>query len=155
MHFRWYWCTSDFRRDGLMLLHAARRIPINVQNISRHDSWFRGYITIACYSVIFESLWVNSGDFTSCWLVCYFPQPWIWTLFRSTSPLQLQCVPIKRKPVLSVGYLHCHEGFNQTIYFIIKGIFYSFILIPNTWYLIAWLKRNNLNSCMSKLICAE
>ena len=41
----------------------------------------------------------------------------------------MQCVPIKRKPVLSVRYLHCHARFNQTICFIIKGIFSSFI-----WY---------------------
>ena len=69
----------------------------------------------------------------------------------------IQCVPIKRKLVLSVGYLHCHARFNQTICFIIKGIFSSFFnLLPNTWwYLNAWLKRNNLNSCMSKSICAE
>ena len=46
-----------------------------------------------------------------------------------------QCVPIKRKPVLSVRYLHCHARFNQTICFIIKGIFSSLILIPNTWWL--------------------
>ena len=68
----------------------------------------------------------------------------------------IQCVPIKRKPVLSVGYLHCHTRFNQTIYFIIKGIFSSFIWYQNTcWYLKAWLKRNNLISCMSKSICTE
>ena len=37
--------------------------------------------------------------------------------------------------------------------FIIKGHFLFFHLIPNTWwYLNAWLKRNNLNSCMSKSI---
>ena len=41
----------------------------------------------------------------------------------------IQCVPIKRKPVLSVRYLYCHARFNQTIYFFIKGIFSSFI-----WY---------------------
>ena len=42
----------------------------------------------------------------------------------------IQCLPIKRKPVLSVGYLdyfHCHARFNQTICLIIKGIFSSFI----------------------------
>ena len=39
----------------------------------------------------------------------------------------IQCVPIKRKPVLLVGYLYCHARFNQTICFIIKGIFSSFI----------------------------
>ena len=37
-----------------------------------------------------------------------------------------------------------------------QGYFLFFHLIPNTWwYLSAWLKRNNLNSCMSKSICAE
>ena len=37
-----------------------------------------------------------------------------------------------------------------------QGHFLFFHLIPNTWwYLNAWLKRNNLNSCMSKSICAE
>ena len=41
----------------------------------------------------------------------------------------VQCIPIKRKPVLSVRYLHCHARFNQTICVIIKGIFSSFI-----WY---------------------
>ena len=34
----------------------------------------------------------------------------------------IQCVPIKWKPVLSVGYLHCHARLNQIICFIIKGI---------------------------------
>ena len=37
----------------------------------------------------------------------------------------------KRKPVLSVIHLHYHARFNQTICFIIIGIFSSFILIPN------------------------
>ena len=38
----------------------------------------------------------------------------------------IQYVPIKRKLVLSVTYLHCHAIFyNQTICFIIKGIFSS------------------------------
>ena len=41
----------------------------------------------------------------------------------------IQCVPIKRKPGLSVRYLHCHASFDQTLCFIIKGIFSSFI-----WY---------------------
>ena len=41
----------------------------------------------------------------------------------------IQCVPVNRKPVLSVRYLHCHSRLNQTICFIIKGIFSSFI-----WY---------------------
>ena len=41
----------------------------------------------------------------------------------------IQCVPIKRKTVLSVRYVNCHARFNQTICFIIKGIFSSFI-----WY---------------------
>ena len=41
----------------------------------------------------------------------------------------IQCVPIKRKPIFSVRYLHCHARFNQTIWFIVKGIFSSFI-----WY---------------------
>ena len=50
-----------------------------------------------------------------------------WGEFRSLAIIQ--CVPIKRKPVLSVGYLHCHGRFNQTTCFIIKGIFSSFI-----WY---------------------
>ena len=37
-----------------------------------------------------------------------------------------------------------------------QGHFLFFHLIPNTWwYLNAWLKRNNLNTCMSKSICAE
>ena len=36
-----------------------------------------------------------------------------------------------------------------------QGHFLFFHLIPNTWYLNAWLKSNNLNSCMSKSICAE
>ena len=35
----------------------------------------------------------------------------------------------KRKPVLSVRYLHCRPSFNQTICSIFKGIFSSFI-----WY---------------------
>ena len=39
----------------------------------------------------------------------------------------IQCVPIKRKPVLSVRYLLCHARLKQTIYFIIKSIFSSFI----------------------------
>ena len=43
----------------------------------------------------------------------------------------VQCVPIKRKPGLSVRYLHCYARFNQTVRFSIKGIFSSFILIPN------------------------
>ena len=86
--------------------------------------------------------------------------PYLWNhpfSIRSASTMEhIQCVPIKRKPVLSVRYLHCHARFNQTICFIIKGIFSSFILTPNTWwYLNAWLKRNDLNSCMSKSICAE
>ena len=38
----------------------------------------------------------------------------------------IPCVPEKRKPILSVRYL-CHARFNQTICFIIKGIFSSFI----------------------------
>ena len=38
----------------------------------------------------------------------------------------------------------------------VQGHFPFFHLIPNTWrYLNAWLKRNNLNSCMSKSSCAE
>ena len=41
----------------------------------------------------------------------------------------IQCVPIKRKPVLSVRYLHCHARLKQTVCFIIKSIFSSFI-----WY---------------------
>ena len=37
-----------------------------------------------------------------------------------------------------------------------KGIFPSFIWYQNTWrYLNTWLKRNNLNSCMSNSSCAE
>ena len=39
----------------------------------------------------------------------------------------VQCVPIKRKPVLSVRYLHCHARVKQTVCFIIKSIFSSFI----------------------------
>ena len=39
----------------------------------------------------------------------------------------VQCVPIKRKPVLSVRYLHCHARLKQTVCFIIKSIFSSFI----------------------------
>ena len=50
-----------------------------------------------------------------------FEQPWLKDI--------VQCVPIKKKPVSSVGYLHCNARFNQTICFIIKGIFSSFI-----WY---------------------
>ena len=41
----------------------------------------------------------------------------------------VQCVPIKRKPVLSVRYLHCHARLKHTICFIIKSISSSFI-----WY---------------------
>ena len=38
----------------------------------------------------------------------------------------------------------------------VQGHFPFFHLIPNTWrYLNALLKRNNLNSCMSKSSCAE
>ena len=37
--------------------------------------------------------------------------------------------PNKRKPVLSVRYLQCHASFNQSKYFILKGIFSTFI-----WY---------------------
>ena len=85
----------------------------------------------------------------------WFPLKWE-PLFVSEWCKTVQCVPIKRKPVLSVRYLHCQASFNQTICFIIKGIFCSLHLIPNTWwYLNAWLKRNNLNSCVSKSICAE
>ena len=43
--------------------------------------------------------------------------------------LIIQCVPIKRKPVLSMGYLHCHAILKQTVCFILKSIFSSFI-----WY---------------------
>ena len=43
--------------------------------------------------------------------------------------MPVQCVPIKRKPVLSVRYLHCHARLKQTVCFIIKSIFSSFI-----WY---------------------
>ena len=68
----------------------------------------------------------------------------------------IQCVPIKTKPVLSVGYLHCHARFNQTMCFIIKGSFSSFIWYQTQWWCLnAKLKRNKLNSCMSKSICAE
>ena len=48
---------------------------------------------------------------------------------KNTIIIIIQCVPIKRKPVSSVRYLHCHASFNQTIHIIIKGIFSSFI-----WY---------------------
>ena len=41
----------------------------------------------------------------------------------------IQCVPIKRKPVLSVRYLHCHARLKPTVCFIIKSLFSSFI-----WY---------------------
>ena len=41
----------------------------------------------------------------------------------------IPCVPEKRKPVLSVRYLHCRPSFHQTICFLFKGIFPSFI-----WY---------------------
>ena len=41
----------------------------------------------------------------------------------------IPCVPEKRKPVLSARYFHCRPGFHQTIWFIFKGIFPSFI-----WY---------------------
>ena len=64
---------------------------------------------------------------------------WSWSTSSSTAwyshanllyhKLPIQCVPIKRKPVLSVGYLYFHARFNQTICFIIKGILSSFI-----WY---------------------
>ena len=47
--------------------------------------------------------------------------------FKSTNTIQ--CVPQKRKPVFSVRYLLCHARSIQTIYFIIKSIFSSFI-----WY---------------------
>ena len=40
----------------------------------------------------------------------------------SMKSYSIQCVPIKRKPVLSVRYLHCYARFNQIICFIIKGI---------------------------------
>ena len=74
-----------------------------------------------------------------------------WTWWKT-----IPCVPIKRKPGLSVRYLHCHAIFNETIMLHYQGHFLFFHLIPNTWwYLNAWLKRNNLNSCMSKSICAE
>ena len=39
----------------------------------------------------------------------------------------IQCVPQKRKPVLSVRYLFCHAILKPTICFIIKSIFSSFI----------------------------
>ena len=62
-----------------------------------------------------------------------FATPWEWALGSESKfiPLLLilascmhttyhcafiQCVPIKRKPVLSLRYLHCHASFNQTIY---------------------------------------
>ena len=32
----------------------------------------------------------------------------------SSSTTDLQCIPIKRKPVLSVRYLHCHARLKQT-----------------------------------------
>ena len=49
--------------------------------------------------------------------------------------IKIQCVPIKRKPVLSVGYLHCHAIFNQTIYMLhYQGHFLLFHLTPNTWW---------------------
>ena len=46
-----------------------------------------------------------------------------------SNPLHIQCVPIKKKPVLSVGHLHCHTLCNQTLCFIFKGIF-----SPLIWY---------------------
>ena len=48
---------------------------------------------------------------------------------RDSETNPIQCVPIKRKPVLSVRYLHCHARLKQTVCFIIKSIFSSFI-----WY---------------------
>ena len=66
----------------------------------------------------------------------------------------IQCVPIKRKPVLSVGYLHCHARFTQTISFIIKGI--SLLSFDTKHMMISQcMAEKDLNSCMSKLICAE
>ena len=49
--------------------------------------------------------------------------------FRLIPLLVIQCVPIKRKPVLSVRYLHCHARLKQTVCFIITSIFSSF-----SWY---------------------
>ena len=43
--------------------------------------------------------------------------------------LPIQCVPQKRKPVLSVRYLLCHARLKQTICSIMKSMFSSFI-----WY---------------------
>ena len=78
--------------------------------------------------------WFTWKPSTRCWCCCQskctFPgyhtrvssqsiscmangeQGWVQFPFFSI----IQCVPIKRKPVLSVGYLHCHSSFNQTIY---------------------------------------
>ena len=39
----------------------------------------------------------------------------------------VQCVPIKRKPILSVRYFHFHGRLKQAICTIIKSIFSSFI----------------------------
>ena len=53
----------------------------------------------------------------------------IFIVIKMITLYYIQCVPIKRKPVLSGRYPHCHARSDQSICFIIKGIFSSFI-----WY---------------------
>ena len=59
------------------------------------------------------------------------------------------CPNKKETRFVSEIYLQCRAIFNQTICFVIKGIFSSFIWYQahdDTLYLNAWLKRTKLNS---------
>ena len=79
-----------------------------------------------------------------------------WSVRNALISCYIQCVPIKRKPVLSVRYLHCHASFNQIICFIIMGIFSSFIWYQTHDDISMKITENQpFNSWMSKSICAE
>ena len=43
--------------------------------------------------------------------------------------MPVQCVPIKRKHVLSVRYLHCHARFNQTTVYMYVSLSRAFSLL--------------------------
>ena len=108
-----YWCGSYI----LNFMHVVTRSKVITTTSSKISEFPWTH-----YKVM---LWLSL--FLLDWCQCYT------SFFKPTcanESMHIQCVPIKRKPVLSVGDLQCYARFNQTISFIIKGIFFH--LIPNT-----------------------
>ena len=72
--------------------------------------------------------WMHYIELSDCENIFKW-RSFFWFFVSSFKQASIQCVPIKSKSGLSVKYLHWHAYFNQTIWFIIKCIFNSFI-----WY---------------------